>query len=265
MSFIYQPSPSSTVQGRLYYDLNLTSTFPTKFTVVFTRSISNFSSATIKYMATNNVTYFDIQISSSSFGSNTGSIGAVITSNRTGSINIPWRRKSNTSNVGIAYYTVGLSQIWLGSSFTYSLTNSSFGLNNDSYNLQISVNPTSGSSNGISYIRICTISYEIVTLVANQQFFSSLLSTSNLSGTVPGTVISNVIDFSVIFSGVVDYSFIQSSSLNKAFQIALSGSTFLVTDLTARSSFLWLRNLVCPSGYYINATSSTCVACHFSC
>jgi hypothetical protein len=102
-----------------------------------------------------------------------------------------------------------------------------------------------------------------MTLVANQQFLNILVNTNNLNGIVPGTS-SGATDFSVIFSGMVDYTFNQSVSFI-SFSIALAGATFSVQGLGARSSFIWFRNLVCPGGYYINAAASSCLACHFSC
>lgn len=183
---------------------------------------------------------------------------------RSSNQSVAFSQKSNQSNVGVAFFTVGINCAWNGTRLSYSLTHGGFGTNNLNYFLVITVSPQGTDRNAITYLRVCTISYEIVTLVANQQFLNSLFNTTSLSGTVPGTSLAGVTDFSVIFSGMVDYTFIQNTSL-VTFKISLSGSTFSVSGLNAKSSFIWFRNLVCPGGYYVSTSTSSCLACHFSC
>lgn len=250
------PTPS-----KLSYDVSLSSQSATGFQLTLNCSqAAVFSGVTIKYFAiASNSSLFDVRLNSQTFPSTSG-VGYRTSTTRSSSMIITYRNKSNINNAVVVYFTVGVSMAWSNSTnYAYSLANTSMLQSN--YTLVLTVQP--GQS--ISFVRICTINYELLLLPAGDYYDCLLLSTST-SGSIPqNSSTVGVSDFSVVLAGLTAFTFDQTATSVK-FQIVVSEAAYQASGyVQPTTSYFWYRRLICPDGYYVNLTSSQCFSCHYSC
>lgn len=160
--------------------MSLSSRTISNFQLTANFTANKFSGFTIKYLAISSTSpYFDVQLNSATFPTSGSGVGFRTSSTRSSNMVVSYRDKSNTANAVVLYFTVGITMFWSNTTrFSFTMVNSTMLASN--YTLVLTVQ----SQQAITFIRVCTINYELL-LLPSGDYFDYLIGTTNTTGNVP--------------------------------------------------------------------------------
>lgn len=156
---------------------------------------------------------------------------------RTATVEIPYKTKSNSSNAQVIYNVIGIYMLRQSNLFEYQITTASKLLS--SLNLSILV----GGSNRLKWLRVCTYSYELIANSVDPPYYIEMGIVDDFSGTFPDRSGLTVLSYGTFYTGMIDWNIDDSNSVLN-YKMGGTGISYLLTSTSlsrSRTAFLWYR------------------------
>lgn len=249
ISLINSNYPSSVASQETTFDISIAQAFPSMVSLQFNRTSNSITQLRINYIACDSTFFLDIKITPLDL-SLTDAF-AISASQRTISIDLPYKTKSNSSNAQIIYNTVGLQMIRTSNTYSLQITMNTRSSNFFSLNLAV------GGNNRLKAIRMCSMSYETIATTIDPPFYLNMGVLSGFVGTIPDTSGLTVSAYDTVYTGMVDWTVNDANSVLD-FIMTLSGISYSLTtnSLTqTKTAYFWYRKISCPNYSFLNASN----------
>ena len=252
--------PTTNATANTLLDLTVASASASGATISFYRTTGVVTKTSVNYLAASTSLFLEVTTSYFDLvGTTIYNIGSGL---RSSSVNMGYRVKSNSTNSVVVFNVAGLSMSRQTSTYQLALTLSA--KYSTTYSLQVSV----GDKNALKWVRVCGISYETVATTISSPYFLDMGFLTDFAGSIPdSSAASSISTLGSIYTGMAGWMVRDTNYiLDYSLTFSLRAYTQTTVSLTSYSAaYVWYRQEVCATNYFLTTTGHLCSACHISC